>query len=71
MQTQRGGRGRLFSRGARGRLPRAICVAPTRELAKQVLTVVMVVVVAAVVVGFVFFLLWLLSFRGVFVGVRG
>lgn len=36
VQKQRGGRGRHFSRGAYGRLPRAICVAPTRELAKQV-----------------------------------
>lgn len=36
VQMQRGGRGRHFSRGAYGRLPRAICVAPTRELAKQV-----------------------------------
>eukprot|EP00904_Undaria_pinnatifida_P000984 jgi/Undpi1/10887/HiC_scaffold_3.g01413.m1 len=36
VRSQRGGRGRLFSRGARGRLPRAICVAPTRELAKQI-----------------------------------
>lgn len=36
VQSQRGGRGRHFNRGAYGRLPRAICVAPTRELAKQV-----------------------------------
>ncbi|CAM9467978.1 unnamed protein product, partial [Ectocarpus sp. 4 AP-2014] len=36
VQRQRGGRGKLFSRGAYGRFPRAICVAPTRELAKQV-----------------------------------
>eukprot|EP00903_Cladosiphon_okamuranus_P015453 g14271.t2 len=36
VQMQRGGRGRHFSKGAYGRLPRAICVAPTRELAKQV-----------------------------------
>lgn len=36
VEKQRGGRGRLFSRGAYGRAPRAICVAPTRELAKQV-----------------------------------
>ncbi|CAM9396720.1 unnamed protein product, partial [Scytosiphon promiscuus] len=36
IERQRGGRGRLFSRGAYGRFPRAICVAPTRELAKQV-----------------------------------
>ncbi|CAM9306568.1 unnamed protein product [Hapterophycus canaliculatus] len=36
VERQRGGRGRLFSRGAYGRFPRAICVAPTRELAKQV-----------------------------------
>lgn len=38
VQKQRGGRGRHFSRGAYGRLPRAMCVAPTRELAKQVCT---------------------------------
>lgn len=37
VQMQRGGRGRHFKMGAYGRLPRAICVAPTRELAKQVI----------------------------------